>query len=618
MRYFLLSIITLMTLVACEDNDNESNVEPQKPQVEIKYSAEERQALIDLYNATNGPNWSRNNTNWCTEEPLSKWAGVQCDSGRVVGLSLFLSNLNGTIPQSFGNLKHLKNLVLSNNYLRGPIPTSVMNSPWWNRLWHKFLPQRDNGIAESELVIHAPKFSCTDANGQMVDNSIFGRYKYTIFYCGKPNTSEMTIFRSLYLAYKEQIGFVVNIKGASPSECKDFADQSPIPMTVIATSKSSDLNPYPNNKVSVFDQSGIMIFNPYFHSSVDLFDLFGERIGPIEEYIDYSQDGVVEKLQSAEEGNGINIILMGDAYTDWMIAEGLYDQTMRGTMDKLFTVEPYKSLRQLFNVYSVKVVSKCGGYFAGAETALECTFGSETHVGGNKSKVLSYASKVLNEEQMDEAVIVVIMNSTQYAGTCYYYYPSGALADYSRGLTISYVPLGANEAEMERTLHHEACGHGFAKLADEYVNESEVADHSRYMAQHYQYNYGWYKNIDFTGDPKLIRWAKFIADPRYADEKIGAYEGAYYRRTGAWRSRETSIMVHNTGGFNAPSREAIYYRAHKLAYGAEWQYDYEEFVEWDTPNRTASTTTRSSTPMIYAPTATPIIINKDWRDELKK
>ena len=56
MRYFLLSIIALMTLVACEDNDNESNVEPQKPQVEIQYSAEERQALIDLYNATNGPN----------------------------------------------------------------------------------------------------------------------------------------------------------------------------------------------------------------------------------------------------------------------------------------------------------------------------------------------------------------------------------------------------------------------------------------------------------------------------------------------------------------------------------------------------------------------------------
>ena len=35
------------------------------------------------------------------------------------------------------------------------------------------------------------------------------------------------------------------------------------------------------------------------------------------------------------------------------------------------------------------------------------------------------------------------------------------------------------------------------------------------------------------------------------------------------------------GGFNAPSREAIYYRIHKLAFGTTWEYDYESFVKWD-------------------------------------
>ena len=40
-----------------------------------------------------------------------------------------------------------------------------------------------------------------------------------------------------------------------------------------------------------------------------------------------------------------------------------------------------------------------------------------------------------------------------------------------------------------------------------------------------------------------------------------------------------------TGKFNAPSREAIYYRIHKLAYGASWKYDYETFVSWDAKNR---------------------------------
>ena len=36
---------------------------------------------------------------------------------------------------------------------------------------------------------------------------------------------------------------------------------------------------------------------------------------------------------------------------------------------------------------------------------------------------------------------------------------------------------------------------------------------------------------------------------------------------------------------SAPSREAIYYRIHKLAYGASWKYDYETFVSWDAKNR---------------------------------
>lgn len=40
-------------------------------------------------------------------------------------------------------------------------------------------------------------------------------------------------------------------------------------------------------------------------------------------------------------------------------------------------------------------------------------------------------------------------------------------------------------------------------------------------------------------------------------------------------------MNDGNGSFNAPSREAIYYRIHKLAYGPEWEYDYEEFVKWD-------------------------------------
>ena len=34
----------------------------------------EREALIALYNATDGDNWE-NNTNWCSDKPLNEWYG---------------------------------------------------------------------------------------------------------------------------------------------------------------------------------------------------------------------------------------------------------------------------------------------------------------------------------------------------------------------------------------------------------------------------------------------------------------------------------------------------------------------------------------------------------------
>ena len=68
---------------------------------------------------------------------------------------------------------------------------------------------------------------------------------------------------------------------------------------------------------------------------------------------DYSQDGVVKTLQTATKGNGIDLVLMGDAYSDRLIADGTYDKTMNIAMEKFFAVEPYKSFRDHFNVYAV-------------------------------------------------------------------------------------------------------------------------------------------------------------------------------------------------------------------------------------------------------------------------
>ena len=59
------------------------------------------------------------------------------------------------------------------------------------------------------------------------------------------------------------------------------------------------------------------------------------------------------------------------------------------------------------------------------------------------------------------------------------------------------------------------------------------------------------------------------------------------------------------GIFNAPSREAIYKRIHRLAFGKDWQYDYENFVEYDQKNiateKAAGTTSMNNLAPVIEP-----------------
>ena len=87
----------------------------------------EREALIALYNSTDGANWS-NNSNWlgavgteCT------WRGVSCSGGYVETLTLSSNQLSGSIPAELGNLSSLTYLSMSSNKLSGSIPPELGN-----------------------------------------------------------------------------------------------------------------------------------------------------------------------------------------------------------------------------------------------------------------------------------------------------------------------------------------------------------------------------------------------------------------------------------------------------------------------------------------------------------
>ena len=86
----------------------------------------ERSALIALYNAADGGNWS-GRRNWLTAAPVSDWQGVATnDQGQVTDLDLEDNNLKGTLPSRLGELRSLSVLDLSNNPgLTGTLPASL-------------------------------------------------------------------------------------------------------------------------------------------------------------------------------------------------------------------------------------------------------------------------------------------------------------------------------------------------------------------------------------------------------------------------------------------------------------------------------------------------------------
>ena len=87
-------------------------------------SPKEKEALLDLYNVTNGSEWS---SSWNIDQPVSSWKGVTILNDKVIALTLTNNNLEGSLPESIGNLVHLKVLNLHKNKISGVIPQSIQN-----------------------------------------------------------------------------------------------------------------------------------------------------------------------------------------------------------------------------------------------------------------------------------------------------------------------------------------------------------------------------------------------------------------------------------------------------------------------------------------------------------
>ena len=534
---------------------------------------------------------------------------------------------NSIVEIDLGNNPELKHLICNKN--------KISELELSNNKKLKSLNVNDNNLT-SLTVNCCPEIKTLKANNNLIKEMDISELTSLFdFYCsGNPLETLYVFDGQIDALFEKEIPSTTKIvvKGTEPGEDEVFTVtptlfdidcyEQDITMTVTANiSYSIDSQPEWISKKS--DNSGVYTFTVSANttSSSRSGEIIFKNVNNsfltvtvkqgIQTYTssDYSQDGQVTKIHSATVGKGIDVVFVGDAFADK--DQDLFNKYVKLGKEAFFTEEPFRSTKDRFNIYRIGSVSK-NGIIAqeGGDTKFSAQFEQGTYVGGDNNLVNSFVKASIPSVDLTKTIIFVIINKAKYAGTCHMF---------SNNQAVCYVPLCRNENEYAQTLRHEGCGHGFGKLADEYFYDSmgripddEVSELKRWKG----FAYGFHENVDLTSDPNTILWSKFISDSRYSG-KVGVYEGGYTYPYGVYRPTDNSIMRYNTGGFNAPSREAIYKKIMKFSEGNAWTYDYETFVAFDAPARSAEAVTRAAAQCAavdkanFIPLAPPVMVMVD-------
>lgn len=299
-------------------------------------------------------------------------------------------------------------------------------------------------------------------------------------------------------------------------------------------------------------------------------------------------------LQKATRGNngGINIVILGDGYDARDISSGDYLTNIKQEVEYFFGIEPYTTYRDYFNVYTAFPLSTETG--VGTVNTIRYNRFNTTYTGGvgltaDYDEIFNYAlnAPTVTQDNLKQTLIIIVPNSTDYGGITQMW---------EDGSAIAFCPLSTYGYPLDSrgVIQHEAGGHGFGKLGDEYIYHNAFIDFCNCLCCGHTdefnnaKNLGWYENLSLTGKIHEVPWSHLIFDNRYSDI-VDIFEGGFMHNRGVFRSEQNSCMNNNIPYYSTISRESIVKRIKR--YAGE-TYSYEEFVAND--RRDAGTVTRSS------------------------
>lgn len=313
----------------------------------------------------------------------------------------------------------------------------------------------------------------------------------------------------------------------------------------------------------------------------------------VEQYDYQYGDGDVLTAQRATKGGGVDLVFMGDCFDAKDIAEGKYLDAINEAIGYFFAVEPYKTYRDYFNVYTIFGLSPDSGV-GDVNTIREAKFGSAYALGGitpDESVCFEYACKAptVTQDKIGRTLVTLIENTEDYGGITYMW---------GDGSAIACCPMSRDvyPYDFRGLVQHEAGGHGFGKLGDEYIYHNAFIQTCPCLCCPHVKEFndnksrGWFENLSLTGNMYDVPWSHFIFDPQYSN-LVDIYEGGYMHMRGVFRSEPNSCMNNNVPYFSAISREAIVKRMKE--YAGE-SYSFEEFKAHDVLDAsTAGAETRS-------------------------
>ena len=314
----------------------------------------------------------------------------------------------------------------------------------------------------------------------------------------------------------------------------------------------------------------------------------------------------------------VSLVVVPDGYTADELDD--YEMQAKAAMGALFNTEPFKSYRDYFNVWILKVASNESGANitdgqGNITIPVDCYFGSKwgattySDLSADYEKVFTFAEEncpdLMNDSHtLAEVPVLVIINDTRYGGIAH---------TWSNGYTYCQVPttagllgwsypsrkartddlienpslendlidtpatekaeVGSNTGTWLNTTVHEFGGHSFARLADEYWYDSSFKSDHTVNGQTWPVPF----SLNISADPTNPVWKDVLLDsygvvraelqaksPLYA-QRIGVFQGAEVSPFNRWRSERISCMIDNRFYFSAYQRYLIVQRIHTLA-----------------------------------------------------